>query len=266
MQIDANDNLKIKDVCFFERKDNWQMTTVYIIRHGETDFNRLYRFIGSTDHPLNERGIAQAETLREPMSKFALDRIYSSPLKRTMMTAERVRNGRDLEIIEAPGLREIHCGAWEGLNREEIEAKWPGEINLWEKHPHLLHMEGGETFAEVQDRAISAFCKIVARERGNCIAITSHMLTIQLIMGKLLNVPICDVWEMVRLENTSITTMTIEDNGDFAVVRWADDSHLPQSLKNANVKIAGIHNTSFEAKYDISDVEGSHHFSGFAVV
>ena len=64
------------------------MTTVYIVRHGETDLNRLYRFIGSTDHPLNERGIAQVETLREPMSKFHLDRIYSSPLKRTMMTAE----------------------------------------------------------------------------------------------------------------------------------------------------------------------------------
>ena len=240
------------------------MTTVYIIRHGETDFNRLYRFIGSTDHPLNERGIAQAETLRKPMSAIKLDRIYSSPMKRTLMTAERVRNGRGIEIVREPGLREINCGAWEGLNREEIEARWPGEIDLWEKRPHLLHMEGGETFAQVQERAISAFCKIVSRERGNCIAAVSHMLTIQLIMGKLLNVPISDVWEMVRLENTSITTMTIEDGGDFEVVRWADDTHLPQSLKNANVKIAGVHNTGFEAKYDISDVEGRRHFDGFA--
>ena len=86
----------------------------------------------------------------------------------------------------------------------------------------------------------------------------------QLIMAKLLNVPIRDVWQMVRLENTSITTMQIDDNGDFEVVRWADDSHLPDELKNANVKIAGIHNTSFNAKYDIRDVEGKHHFDGFA--
>ena len=241
------------------------MTTVYIIRHGETDLNRLYRFIGSTDHPLNERGISQAETLRAPMSRLHLDRIYSSPLKRTMMTAERVRNGRDIEVIEAPGLREIHCGGWETLNREEIEARWPGEIELWEKKPDLLRMEGGESFSEVQERGIAAFCEIVNRERGNCIAITSHMLTIQLIMGKLLQVPIRDVWEMVRLENTSITTMTIDDNGDFEVVRWADDTHLPEELKNANVKVAGIHNTSFDAKYDITDVEGKHHFDGFAV-
>ena len=66
-------------------------------------------------------------------------------------------------------------------------------------------------------------------------------------MAKLLCVPIRDVWQMVRLENTSITTMEIQDNGDFEVVRWADDSHLPDQLKNANVKVAGIHNTSFDA-------------------
>lgn len=236
------------------------MTTVYIIRHGETDFNRLYRFIGSTDHPLNERGILQAETLREPMSHIHLDRIYTSPYKRTVMTAERVKNGRDIEIVPAPGIREIHCGEWEGLNRDEIEARWKGQIELWEKHPDLLHMENGETFLEVQNRAVKAFTDIVKKENGNSIAIVSHMLTIQLIMAKLLNVPICDVWEMVRLENTSITTMQIYDNGDFEVVRWADDDHLPLELRNANVKIAGIHNTSFDAKYTIADVEGMHHF------
>ena len=241
------------------------MTTVYIVRHGETDLNRLYRFIGSTDHPLNERGIAQVETLREPMSKFHLDCIYSSPLKRTMMTAERIQNGRDIEIGPHNDLKEIHCGGWETLNREEIEAKWPGEIELWEKKPDLLHMEGGETFAEVQERAIRGIIDIVNRERGKSIAIACHMLTIQLIMAKLLQVPIRDVWEMVRLENTSITTMNIEDNGDFEVVRWADDSHLPEELKNANVKVAGIHNTSFDAKYDITDVEGKHHFDGFTI-
>jgi broad specificity phosphatase PhoE len=126
-------------------------------------------------------------------------------------------------------------------------------------------MEGGETFAEVQERAIRGIIEIVNRERGKSIAIACHMLTIQLIMAKLLQVPIRDVWEMVRLENTSITTMNIEDNGDFEVVRWADDSHLPEELKNANVKVAGIHNTSFDAKYDITDVEGKHHFDGFAI-
>lgn len=241
------------------------MTTVYIIRHGETENNRLYKFVGSTDQPLNDRGIAQAETLRKPMSEVHLDRIYTSPYLRTTMTAERVRNGRDIEVIGDHGLCEIHCGKWEGLGKPEIEALWPGQIELWEHTPDLLHMEDGETFSQVQERAVKAFTDIVKKEHGNSVAVVSHMLTIQLIMAKLLSVPIRDVWQMVRLENTSITTMQIHDNGDFEVLRWADESHLPEELRNKNVKIAGIHNTEFTAKYTVGDVEGIHHFDAFAL-
>lgn len=241
------------------------MTTVYIIRHGETENNRLYKFVGSTDQPLNDRGIAQAETLRKPMSEVHLDRIYTSPYLRTTMTAERVRNGRYIEVIGDRGLCEIHCGKWEGLGKPEIEALWPGQIELWEHTPDLLHMEDGETFSQVQERAVKAFTDIVKKEHGNSIAVVSHMLTIQLIMAKLLSVPIRDVWQMVRLENTSITTMQIHDNGDFEVLRWADESHLPEELRNKNVKIAGIHNTEFTAKYTVGDVEGIHHFDAFAL-
>lgn len=241
------------------------MTTVYIIRHGETENNRLYKFVGSTDQPLNDRGIAQTETLRKPMSEVHLDRIYTSPYLRTTMTAERVRNGRDIEVIGDRGLCEIHCGKWEGLGKPEIEALWPGQIELWEHTPDLLHMEDGETFSQVQERAVKAFTDIVKKEHGNSVAVVSHMLTIQLIMAKLLSVPIRDVWQMVRLENTSITTMQIHDNGDFEVLRWADESHLPEELRNKNVKIAGIHNTEFTAKYTVGDVEGIHHFDAFAL-
>lgn len=241
------------------------MTTVYIIRHGETENNRLYKFVGSTDQPLNDRGIAQAETLRKPMSEVHLDRIYTSPYLRTTMTAERVRNGRNIEVIGDRGLCEIHCGKWEGLGKPEIEALWPGQIELWEHTPDLLHMEDGETFSQVQERAVKAFTDIVKKEHGNSVAVVSHMLTIQLIMAKLLSVPIRDVWQMVRLENTSITTMQIHDNGDFEVLRWADESHLSEELRNKNVKIAGIHNTEFTAKYTVGDVEGIHHFDAFAL-
>ena len=108
------------------------MTTLYIVRHGETDLNRLYRFIGSTDHPLNERGIAQVETLREPMSKFHLDRIYSSPLKRTMMTAERIQNGRDIEIVPVGDLKDRGkvAGRDRALGKEARPSPYGGRRDL----------------------------------------------------------------------------------------------------------------------------------------
>ena len=241
-------------------------TTVYIVRHGETFFNSVHRFIGcGTDHPLCDRGKAQAATLREPMSKIALDRIYSSPCRRTLMTAEEVRAGRDIEIIEAPGVREIYCGQWEGKNRDEIESLWPGTVDLWHYEPDKLRMPYGESFTEVRDRAVAEFCRIVKKEAGNRIAVVSHMLTIQLIMGELLRIPIRDVWNMVRLENTSITTMEIYSNGDFEVTDWARDDHLPEELRNTQVKIAGFVSKDFTAKYDLSSVLGRRHYDGFAL-
>ncbi len=235
-------------------------TRVYIVRHGETENNVLHRFQGCTDVPLNERGLNQAKCLRKPMLKINLDRIYASPYLRTMQTAEQVQCDRAIEIVKVPGLCEINCGQWEGLNGQEIEERWPGQLKLWQYEPDKLAMQDGETFKQVQDRAIAAFIDIVKREKGGTVAIVSHMLTIQLIMGKLLNIPISEVWNMNRLENTSVTTMDVWENGDFEIIKWGDDSHLIPELKNEYVRIAGFKQKTYDVAYDVSVVEGRHHY------
>ncbi|MDO4572918.1 MAG: histidine phosphatase family protein, partial [Clostridia bacterium] len=241
-----------------------ERTRLYIVRHGETDSNDKHRFIGKTDMPLNERGMQQAACLDEPMRAVNLDRIYSSPYLRTMMTAEHVRAGRDIEIIADKALCEIDCGEWEGLNREEIEARWPGMISIWQFEPEKLQMPGGESFQEVQERAVNAIVRIVHENRGRDIGITSHMLTIQLIMCRLLGIPIHEVWNMQRLENTSVTSIDIWGNGEFEIIRWGEDSHLPDALKNPYVKIAGFVQRDFKEAYDLGRVEGIYHFERFA--
>ena len=241
------------------------MTTLYLIRHGETDLNRQGRFCGSTDMPLNERGVAQVETLREPMSAFDLDRICSSPLERAVQTAERVRNGRDIGIVTENGLAEIDCGKWETLRHDEIEARWPGGIAMWEATPDLLRMEGGETFAEVRERVSRALIDIVRRERGHKIAVTCHLMTIQMIMITILQTPIRDIWKTVpTATNASITTVEIADNGDFEIVCWADDRHLPPELKDANKKVANM-DGELGTQYDITGIVGKHHFDAFSI-
>ena len=86
-----------------------------------------------------------------------------------------------------------------------------------------------------------------------------------MLMAKLLNVPISEVWNMVRIENTSISTMKVHDNGDVEIVRWGDDSHLPEELKTGYVRIAGFVQKKYNADYDVIKVEGSHNFPPFAV-
>lgn len=239
-------------------------TTVYIVRHSETFFNSVHRYIGcGTDHPLDDRGKAQAATLRQPMLKKNISRIYSSPMKRTVMTAEQIRADRDIEIVRAPEILEIDCGQWEGKNRDEIEARWPGQTRLWQFSPDKLRIEDGETANEVQERAVRGFCDIVKKEAGNEIALVSHMFTIQAIMAKLLNIPLADLWQMEPIGNASITTMEIYENGDFEVIDWANEEHLPVELKNTGAKVAGFEDKDTKPKYGIDSVLGKRHFDGF---
>lgn len=234
-------------------------TVVYIVRHGETDNNVAHRFMGFTDNPLNSRGHEQAACLTEPMSKVPLTAIYSSPFLRTLQTAKGIQGNRALPIRRNAGLCEINCGQWEGLNQEEIEAKWPGMIRYWKEEPSKLHIPEGETFEQVQQRGIETFKEIISANRGGHIAVVSHMLTIQLIICKLFGIPIDDVWRLYRLENTSVTKMRIKDNGEFFIEKWGEDSHLPDKLKNDYVRIAGFKPTDFGAKYGIDYLQRTVH-------
>jgi broad specificity phosphatase PhoE len=240
-------------------------TKVYLIRHGETDNNVAHRFMGRTDMPLNDRGLDQAKCLGRALLKVEFDRIYASPYLRAFMTAEQVRGNRDIEIVKDLGLCEIDLGQWEGFIREEIEVKWPGMIELWQRQPDKLEIPDGETFKQVQDRAFSSFKQIVAQERGKTIAIATHMLTIQLLLARLLSIPIAEVWNMNRLDNTSVTVLDLYENNDFEIVSWGDDTHLPDELKNSFVRIAGVvqneHDAKYDASYDASRMEGRYHFS-----
>jgi hypothetical protein len=91
-------------------------------------------------------------------------------------------------------------------------------------------------------------------------------MTIQMIMLTIMQAPIRDIWKVVpTATNTSITTIEIEDNGDFRVVRWSDDRHLPAHLKDANQKVAKMDNALVDSKYNVANVEGKHHFDGLAI-
>ncbi len=246
-----------------EQSNRPSCTHVYLVRHGETDNNVRHRFIGKTDMPLNERGQNQARCLREPMSRVRIEKIYSSPYLRAWMTAEQIKGDREMEITPEKALSEIDCGLWEGLNRTEVQARWPGMIDIWQYEPEKLQFPDGETFQQVQDRAVEAFICIVRENPGRSIVITTHMLTIQLIIAKLLAIPIHDVWNMWRLENTSITSLDIWDDGKFEILKWGEDSHLPPELRNNYVKIAGFVQPSFSAKYELSSLVGVHYFEPF---
>lgn len=214
-------------------------TKVIMVRHGETEWNVLCKFLGSKDLPLNEKGRRQAGYAKEALKDEQIDVIYSSPMLRAYETGEIIRGDRELEIHTDDGLREIACGAWEGLNGHEVDERFPGQIELWGNRPAELRIEGGDTFAEVQERMVDAFWRIVHENRGKTILITAHMICLTLLMlyfdGKEIN----DMWDVKTLPNASLNILEVDDEDQVVITAWGDDSFVPEEDKKGSALVAG---------------------------
>ncbi len=127
------------------------MTILYLVRHGQSDWNAANRFQGHVDRPLTDLGRTQAEALARELASIALEAIYSSPLRRALDTATAVAAGRDLEVVADDGLREVDVGSWAGLTRAEVEERFPAEFRRWVEGGD--GWEDGETYEEMSTRA-----------------------------------------------------------------------------------------------------------------
>ena len=101
------------------------MARIYLIRHGETNGNKLKSIQGCIDLPLNEKGIEQAEKMANYFKDIPLDAIYCSSMTRACRTAEELAKVKGLEYHPMDELREITFGEWEGVEFPELERRWP---------------------------------------------------------------------------------------------------------------------------------------------
>jgi 2,3-bisphosphoglycerate-dependent phosphoglycerate mutase len=139
------------------------VTTLLLARHGETDWNRELRVQGTSDTELNALGRSQAAELAQQLADTPLDAIYSSDLSRARETAEIVAVTTGHEVRVDPGLRERDFGSWEGLTREEIDARFADH----EQHD-------GETYEQVRARVLATAHRIVAAHPGETVLVVSH--------------------------------------------------------------------------------------------
>ena len=105
---------------------------LYVVRHGETQFNVEKRYAGQTDIPLNERGIEQAKELAKKLEKEPIDVIVTSSLLRARMTAEQVMEyHKEIPLVVMDEFKEVCVGVYEGLTREEVQERYP---ELWARN------------------------------------------------------------------------------------------------------------------------------------
>jgi broad specificity phosphatase PhoE len=142
------------------------VTTILLVRHGETDWNLERRVQGHSDTPLNDTGRAQALALAETLEGEEFDAVYASDLARAFDTAQVVAERRGLPVTPVPGLRERNFGTWEGLTDTEIFERFPAaKIGSW---------GDAETQDEMRERVLGALREIAAAHPNGRVLVVTH--------------------------------------------------------------------------------------------
>jgi alpha-ribazole phosphatase len=148
------------------------VTTVYLARHGESDWNAANRFQGHSDRPLTAEGRRQAEALAELVGHEHVDAIFSSPLIRALETAKIVASRTGLDVTELDDLREVDTGSWSGLSRAEVRERFPAGFERWIAGGS--GWEDGETYEEMGERVLRAIRAIAAAHPNGRVLVVSH--------------------------------------------------------------------------------------------
>jgi probable phosphoglycerate mutase len=145
------------------------VTRILLARHGETDWNRVGRWQGQADPPLNDAGRRQAAELAERLAGDGIAAIYSSDLARASQTAQVVADRLGLRVVEDAGLREIDVGSWSGLTRAEVEERFPEGYARW-LGGEIGH--DGETREQLTARVVAAVERIAGEHHRTVLVVT----------------------------------------------------------------------------------------------
>ena len=200
------------------------MGQLFIVRHGETVWNREGRIQGHTDVALSDRGVEQATRLANRLSSVPLHAAYASDLCRASATASLILQGRQVPMHPTPRLREYHKGAFEGMTDAELRSRYPDEYPSYVAKNLDYAPEGGESTREVSKRLSSIICEIKERHLDDTVLVVGHGGSLRAAMMALLGMPLDANWRFVFGNCTLTIVDTYDDN---AVLRlFNDGSHL----------------------------------------
>ncbi len=199
-------------------------TTVFLVRHGQTESNITGYFVGWSNEDISEVGYAQVRNLSSRLAKLPIASIYTSPLQRTLNTARLLAEPHKLEPVVLDDLIEIGLGDWQGLHRDEISQKWP---DIWRQSridPSDVALPNGESFQQVTERAVRAFTRIVAENASQQALAVTHDVVIRVLAAHVLGTS-NSVYRHMEINNASLTIIRVEDSRT-RLVTLNDTAHL----------------------------------------
>ncbi len=206
------------------------MTKIYFVRHCEAMGNVKRIFQGSTNLDISETGAKQLVYLQKRFADIKLDRIYSSPLLRAVKTACAVKGEKDVEIEICNGLKELHGGMVEGRPFGEIFAALPNLAEAWEFHPEDFAPVNGEPMRDAYERIWNTLQEIVALNEGKTVACVTHGGVTRCLLCRLLKNDIHELKNIPWSDNTAVSLIEVDYNGNYSVSFCNDSTHLPSEL------------------------------------
>ena len=179
-----------------------------LVRHGETETNRLGKIQGVSQAPLNERGLEQAAAAARALESETPFSLYSSPLRRAAQTAEAVTSHTGVSVVRDDGLIEMDVGKFEGLTGRQLRERFPDVMQAWDRDAVSTVMPGGESLETVRDRAWKAVMRLADRHGTETVVAVTHNFTIQMILCIALGMP-PNNFRRLRVDLGSITRLDV---------------------------------------------------------
>ena len=200
-------------------------TRFYLIRHGETDWNKGGRYQGWTNIELNDAGKEQARLLGKRFKYIPVDAVYVSPLTRARQTAAPLAEAAELTPVVDEHFKEINFGEWEGHTSAELSEKYGKAYTDFFDDPFSHPMPGEGSFQHVMKRAVAGFNELEERHRGQNVAIVSHGGLLRVMLVGLLNMT-NEFYRKTWMTNTSITVLDVMEDGRKLLMTMNDKAHL----------------------------------------
>jgi broad specificity phosphatase PhoE len=197
------------------------MTTVYLIRHGQTDWNKEEIFRGRADVPLNDHGRDEAWALSQYLEDISADACYSSPLERARETAEIIARPHSLEVEIDDGIIDVDYGEWQGFSAAKVRKNYAETYQRWLERPHHIKFPGGESLSAVRKRALASLEVICAGHPDGIVFVVAHRVVTKVVMCAVLGLGNAAFWR-IRQDNCAFNVIEFAENG--AVVRTMNDT------------------------------------------
>jgi ribonuclease H / adenosylcobalamin/alpha-ribazole phosphatase len=195
-----------------------------LLRHGQTPMSVQKRYAGRTDAPLTDTGVQQAAAAAKRLAQAGIAAIVSSPLQRTVRTAEEVSAATGVPVVTDDGFRETDFGAWEGLTFAEVRERWPSEMTAWLADPSVAP-PGGESFAQVSERVTAALHRVLAERADRTVLIVSHVTPIKTLVAAALLAPPAALFRM-HLDVAALCEIDWYADGPAVLRSYNDTAHL----------------------------------------